>query len=259
MADDAPRWTALLLAGSRPGGDPFAAAKGVALKPLIPVAGEPMLLRPLRALLAVAAIGEVRVLTNTVAQLTPVIPPHPRVTITASGRTIATTIEAIITDPATRYPLLVTTADHALLTPAMVEQFLAAAAGADLAIGLVERRNLEARLPQTKRTWLGFRGGSYSGANLFAIASPRAAPAIALWAAVEQDRKKGWRMLLAFGPALLLGAVLKLRTLDQSLASIGRRLGLVITAVELTDPLAAVDVDKPADLALVTAIIAGAA
>ena len=259
MANDAPRWTALLLAGSRPGGDPFAAANGVALKPLIPIAGEPMLLRPLRALLAVEAIGEVRVLTNTVAELTPVIPPDPRVTIAASQRTIATTIGAIITDPATRYPLLVTTADHALLTPAMVEQFLAAAAGADLAIGLVERRALEARLPQTKRTWIGFRNGSYSGANLFAIASPRAAPAIAQWAAVEQDRKKGWRMLLAFGPALLLGAVLRLRTLDQSVASIGRRLGLVITAVELTDPLAAVDVDKPADLALVTAIIAGAA
>ena len=259
MTNDAPRWTALLLAGSRPGGDPFAAANGVALKPLIPIAGEPMLLRPLRALLAVAAIGEVRVLTNIVAELTPVIPPDHRVTITASQRTIATTIEAILTDPATRYPMLVTTADHALLNPAMIEQFLAAAGSSDLAIGLVERRNLEARLPQTKRTWLGFKGGSYSGANLFAIGSPRAAPAIALWAAVEQDRKKGWRMLLAFGPALLLGAVLRLRTLDQSVASIGRRLGLAITAIELTDPLAAVDVDKPADLALVTAIVAGAA
>lgn len=259
MANDAPRWTAFLLAGSRPGGDPFAAANGVALKPLIPIAGEPMLLRPLRALLAVAAIGEVRVLTNTVPQLTLILPSDLRVNIAASGRTIATTIEAIITDPATRYPLLVTTADHALLTPAMIEQFLAAAGSSDLAIGLVERRALEARLPQTKRTWLGFKGGSYSGANLFAIGSPRAARAIALWAAVEQDRKKGWRMLLAFGPALLLGAVLRLRTLDQSVASIGRRLGLAAIAVLLTDPLAAVDVDKPADLALVTAIIAGAA
>ncbi|MEG3154431.1 NTP transferase domain-containing protein [Sphingomonas sp. RB1R13] len=259
MANDASRWTALLLAGSRPGGDPFAAANGVELKPLIPIAGEPMLLRPLRALLAVAAIDEVRVLTNTVAQLTPVIPPDPRVNIAASGRTIATTIEAILTDPATCYPLLVTTADHALLTPAMIEQFLATAAGADLAIGLVERRALDARLPQTKRTWLGFKAGSYSGANLFAIGSPRAAPAIALWAAVEQDRKKGWRMLLAFGPALLLGAVLRLRTLDQSLAAIGHKLGISLRAVELADPLAAVDVDKPADLALVTAIIAGAA
>jgi hypothetical protein len=66
-------------------------------------------------------------------------------------------------------------------------------------------------------------------------------------------------MLLAFGPALLLGAVFRLRTLDQSLSQIGRRLGINLTAIMMTDPLAAVDVDKPSDLALVEAIIAGTA
>ena len=30
---------------------------------------------------------------------------------------------------------------------------------------------LDARLPQTKRTWIKFRGGAYSGANLFAFGS----------------------------------------------------------------------------------------
>jgi len=40
---------------------------------------------------------------------------------------------------------------------------------------------------------------------------------------------------------------------------IGRKLGLSIRAVELSDPLAAVDVDKPADHELVTAILEGRA
>ena len=40
---------------------------------------------------------------------------------------------------------------------------------------------------------------------------------MALWRSVEQDRKKGWRMIAALGPAVLLGAVLRLRTLDQTL------------------------------------------
>ena len=40
------RWTAILLAGSRPGRDRFAARYGAELKALIPIAGEPMLLRP---------------------------------------------------------------------------------------------------------------------------------------------------------------------------------------------------------------------
>ena len=66
-------------------------------------------------------------------------------------------------------------------------------------------------------------------------------------------------MLAALGPALLLGSVLRLRTLDQTLGRIGRRLGLTIRKVELSNPLAAVDVDKPADHSLVTAILEGRA
>ena len=39
------------------------------------------------------------------------------------------------------------------------------------------------------------------------------------------------------------------------MVAVGTRLGLSIRKVELANPLAAVDVDKPADHALVTAII----
>ncbi len=251
-------WTALLLAGSRPGGDPFAEAHGVKVKALIPVAGEPMIARPVRALLGNKRIDRVRVLAQDGALLEPVLPRDSRLSIEPSGVTIAATIEAIIADPATRWPLLVTTADHALLDGAMIDDFCDRAEGADVAIGLVERRALMARLPQTKRTWIGFRGGAYSGANLFALGSPKAAPAVKLWREVEQDRKKGWKLLVALGIPGLLGMA-RLRTLDQTLGAMGRRLGLSIRAVELTNPLAAVDVDKPADLALVEAIIGGRA
>ena len=61
-------------------------------------------------------------------------------------------------------------------------------------------RALLARLPTSRRTWIKLKGGAYSGANLFLLASPKVAPAIALWRGVEQDRKKGWRLLLAMGP-----------------------------------------------------------
>jgi GTP:adenosylcobinamide-phosphate guanylyltransferase len=251
-------WTALLLAGSRPGGDPFAAAHGVAAKALIPVAGEAMLRRPLAALLASPEIGRVRVLAQHPDILAPAIDEDPRVTLETSGATIATTLELIAADPETRWPLLVTTADHALLTPAMIADFCGRAAGADVAIGLVERRALDRRLPHTRRTWIGFRGGAYSGANLFALGSPRSVRAIGLWREVEQDRKKRWKLLAALGLPGLLGLG-RIRTLDQTIAAMGRRLRLDLRAVELADPLAAVDVDKPADLDLVEAIIAGRA
>jgi len=252
-------WTALLLAGSRPGTDPFAEAHGTDLKALIPVGGIPMVARPAAALLAAPEIEQVRVLAQRPERIAEALPADPRLSVECSGATIAATLESIFADPSTQYPLLVTTADHALLDPAMIADFCTQAVGADVAIGLVERRSLMKRMPGTQRTWLNFRGGSYSGANMFAFGSAKAAQAVKLWRSVEQDRKKGWRMIAALGPAVLLGAALRLKTLDQTLESVGRRLGLTIRKVELANPLAAVDVDKPADHELVSAILEGRA
>lgn len=248
----------MVLAGSRPGIDSFAASHGTDLKALIPVAGEAMVRRPVRALLASEGIAAVRVLTQQPERIAAVLPADPRLTVESSGATIAATLAAICADPLTAWPILVTTADHALLDEAMIADFMARANGADLVIGLVEARPLLARLPETKRTWIDFRGGRYSGANLFALGSSRAAKAIELWRGVEQNRKKGWQLLATFGLPGLLG-LLRLRSLHQTTTSIGRRLGLDLQAIEMRDPLAAVDVDNPADHELVEAILAGRA
>ena len=252
-------YTAVVLAGSRPGIDPFAQALGTDLKALIPVAGEPMLRRPVRALLASECIRKVIVLGQAPERLREALPEDLRIEVRASGPTIATTIRALCDDPATPWPLLVTTADHALLEPAMVEEICAAAEDVDVAIGVVERRSLLRRLPHTRRTWIRFRGGAYTGANLFALRSAAVAPAIELWRAVEQDRKKGWRIVSAIGPGTLVGAALRLLSLNAVLARAGKRLGLTLKAVRLDNPLAGVDVDKPEDHALVEAILAGRA
>jgi GTP:adenosylcobinamide-phosphate guanylyltransferase len=248
------RWTALLLAGARPGSDPFARRYGAELKALIPIAGEPMVLRPLRALLESRHVEQVRLLAQDPEKLAPVLPERSGWSLEPSGGTIAETLEAIFTSPSARWPMLVTTADHALLTADIVNQFCAEAEGADLAIGVVTKSALKKRLPESRRTWIGLRRGKYTGANLFAFGSAEALKAVELWRSVEQDRKKGWRLLLALGWPGLLG-LLRLRTLDQTLAVMGRRLGLSLRAVRLDDPLAAVDVDKPQDYDLVTALL----
>ena len=104
-------WIALVLAGSRPGTDPFAEAHGTDLKPLIPVGGVPMVARPVQALLGSPDIGRIRVLTQQTERIASVLPQDERLTVERSCGTIAATLEAILADPATRFPLLVTTAD----------------------------------------------------------------------------------------------------------------------------------------------------
>jgi len=252
-------YTAVVLAGSRPGRDSFAESFGTDLKALIPVSGEPMIRRPVRALVESRSIGRIIVLGQAPERIAAALPDDPRIEVRESAGTIAGTVLGLLDDPATQWPLLVTTADHALLDPATVDEFCNAAKAAGIAIGVVERANLLARLPQSQRTWLKFRGGAYTGANLFALRSPDVRPAIEQWRSVEQDRKKAWRILSLLGPATLVLVALRLISLDQVMVRLSARLGLTIRAVPLSNPLAGVDVDKAEDHALVEAILAGKA
>jgi GTP:adenosylcobinamide-phosphate guanylyltransferase len=253
------KYTAIVLAGSRPGRDAFAEQFGSDIKALIAVGGEPMVRRPVRALLASGAVSRVLVLSQAPDRIAKVIPSDPRISVRVSAGTIAETMLQLLDDEKLEWPLLVTTADHALLDAATVDEFARETSGADVAIGVVERANLLSRLPETERTWLKFRGGAYTGANLFALRSPAVRPAIELWRSIEQDRKKAWRVMSLLGPAVLLAVLLRLVSLDEVLAQLGGRLGLRVKAVRLSNPLAGVDVDKPADHTLVEAILAGKA
>ena len=248
-------YTAVVLAGSRPGRDEFAESFGTDLKALIPIGGEAMVVRPVRALLASKQVAKVLVLAQASQRIAAVLPDDARIEVRASQGTIAETMLGLIEDASMEWPLLVTTGDHALLDTTTVDGFAREAADADIAIGLVERANLLKRLPQTKRTWLKFRGGAYTGANLFALKSPAVRPAIELWRSVEQDRKKAWRVMSLLGPVVLLCVALRLVSLDEVLAQLGGRLGLALKAVRLSNPLAGVDVDKAEDHALVEAIL----
>ena len=253
-------WTAILLAGERPGENGFARSQGVSAKALIPVAGEPMLARVARALLAAPSVGRIVILAQAPDALLAEAPPwlreEPRIATARSGDGIATSVAAIAGGGEAPFPVLLVTADHALLTAEMVETFLAGTAGSDVAFAMVERRTVEAEWPETKRTWIKARGGQYSGANLFALASPRAEAALAFWSGVERDRKKVLRLLAFLGPLILVRALTRTISLNAAVARLGRRLGLTARAVVLPYAEAAIDVDKPEDLELVERILA---
>ena len=246
---------AIVLAGSRPGSDPLAGAFGTDLKALVPVAGKPMVRWPVEALLAAERFSQVRVLSQEPERIGEALPAHPRLVIEKSKATIAATLERMCFDPTVQWPLFVTTADHVLLTQDMIDEFCDLGEMADIAIGVVERDNLMERLPRSQRTWIPFKSGAYSGANMFLLSGKKVLPALETWRSIEQDRKKAWSLLWGLGPMTFIGAALRLRTIHETLERIGRRLGATIEAVDLSDPLAAVDVDKLADHGLVEQLL----
>lgn len=264
MNDNSPGWTALVLAGQRPGIDPLAAHFGQESKALIPVAGELMLGRVLMALADSPEVARIVVL----AQNAPALLAHrdlawaaaePRISVRVSGRTISGSVREAVKDPAIGLPVLVTTADNVMLTPATIAEFVAGAGagGSDVAVAMVERGNLERAVGPNRRTWLTFRDGAFTGANLFALSAPAATKALTFWEKVEQDRKSVLRLAAHFGPVLMLKMLARRMTLAEALAAAGAKLGARAAPVLLSDGRMGVDVDKPEDHALAERLLAG--
>jgi len=246
------RFNALVLAGSRPGGDPLAIHAGVSDKALLPIGGRTMLARVVEALRAAGAAEiYVSASSNAVRDHAAALGAIP---LAAAAGPSASAREGLARAGA---PLLLTTADHALLRPEWVRAFLDAAPACDVAALLARRPAVERDAPATRRTWLRFADGDWSGCNLFWLATPDADAALAMWQAVEADRKRPWRIVRRLGPGLLVRYLLGRLTLGDAVAALGVRAGTDARVVESPFGLAAVDVDKPADLDLVQTLVEG--
>lgn len=248
---------ALVLAGSRPGPDPLLDGSGVSTKALLPIAGEAMLVHVVRALAASPLVGTITILAQNSAALAgePSLAGLPGdIVFQDSGQGISSSLAAAL--PPGDDPVLVTTADNVLLTPAMIAEFLVGAEDSDVAVAMVERDVLLARYPQSQRTWLKFRRGWWSGANMFRLRGQRVLPLLDFWGRIERDRKKGMKIIAAFGPWLLIGALLRLFTVQQGIARAGLRFGLKAKVVPMSEGEACIDADKPVDIELIERIFA---
>ncbi len=241
------KWTALVLAGQRPGVDPLAAHFGLTYKALVPLAGKPMVARVVKTLLDMEEIGTVTVLAQDLGAIKAVLPDHPRLSFEHSSAGISSSIRQVVGSDGAPWPVLVTTADHPLLTAEMVRHFITQADQGDVAVAMVERRTLRAAYPQNRRTWLKFAGGAWSGANLFALRTSASMAALDLWAEAEQDRKHAFRLFWHFGPRLALRAITRTIGLASALRIAGQRIGIEARLVPLPFAEAAIDVDKEGD------------
>jgi molybdopterin-guanine dinucleotide biosynthesis protein A len=262
QATTPPGFTALVLAGSRPGGDPLARAAGVAHKALAPVAGVAMLtrvvatLRAARAVRRIVVCGIERDALATQPELHPFLD-HGGLGLVASRSTPSASVLSAMQqlDPST--PLLVATADHPLLTAALVDDFCSrsASSGADVTVGLVAAHLVQSAFPTLRRTTLPFRDGAYCGCNLYAFLTPTAQRAPAAWMQVEQHRKRPWRMVGALGVGVTLRFLLRRLTVASVTDLASDRMGVHVRPIFLSQPEAGFDVDTSAQLEVAEAYL----
>ena len=91
------------------------------------------------------------------------------------------------------------------------------------------------------------------------MATPAADRAAAAWREVEAERKRPWRLALRIGFGTLLDYALGRLAMEAAIARLGRRIGIEATLVPAPDGRAAIDVDKPEDLALARRLAADGA
>lgn len=252
----------IVLAGERPGGGALARAFAVSAGVMVPVAGKPALARVMQAVEASRqaragiVCGPAADIVESDGPLRALLEKSPFQWLAPAAGPAASGLAAV--QALDHLPALLTAGDHALLTPAIVDDFCRSAAarsGADIAIGLVPYALVHAAWPESKRTVLRFSDGGYCGANLFAILSPRGCEALRFWQRLEALRKHPWKIARRLGFAALLRYLFRRLTLEQALAALSDACGCRIGHVLLDDPRAAVDVDTVADQRLAEKIL----
>jgi GTP:adenosylcobinamide-phosphate guanylyltransferase len=253
----------VILAGGREPNDPVALHAGVSCKALTPVSGRAMVLRVLDALEgahdvstpilvgpSMAAVEEnaelaERLRSNQAQWMAPQETPS-----TSAFNALQSLPEEV--------PVLLTTADHALLSPEMIDHFCSKAreSGCDVVAGVARHELVAEAFPGSKRTVTKLNDGGYCGCNLFAFMTPQGRMAADFWRKVEKERKKPLRVIKIIGWSTVLRYLLGRLSLGQALVRLSKKMQLRVGVVQMPFAEAAVDVDKVEDLLLVESILA---
>lgn len=256
-ADSMSEMSAIVLAGKRADGDPVADQAGVPTKALVQVGGRPMIERVVSALadshhvkdVAVSGLPENVVSGSEVGQT---LQSSGVQFIEARNSPSLSVAHALDVIPPVRR-ILLTTADHALLTAEIVDRFigLATETSADIVIGVTRLEDILRVAPESRRTVMRFSDGQFCGCNLFAFLTPAGRDAMPFWRRVESHRKNPYRVARELGMVTLMRYLMGRLRLDQAMQRLSGRCGVRVQAVILEDGMAAIDVDKPDDLVLV--------
>ncbi len=253
---------AIVLAGERPGGNALARHFGLTSGVLVEVAGRACIRWVMDTLDASRTVhgglicGPDEAIRETSPVLSEILADGTFTWLAPAGGPTESALAALARMTESP-PVLLTAADHALLTPEIVDNFcnLALLSDADFVIGLVPYARVREAYPDSKRTILRFADGAYCGSNLFMVRTGSGARLLEFWRTIARYRKTPWRMAGEIGMGTLIRYLSRRLTLTDTLERIGSRAGCRLSHVEILSARAAVDVDSVADHALAEQIL----
>ena len=259
MTDPSTQLIALILAGRRSSKDEQLAAFSDVHKAFIDIGGVQMIDHVLQALSGIEAIDNIWISApeDIRTHFDAIQSPTSELSIRNACASPAATIETALRDAPPNSELLVTTCDHALLTPEMIEYFLnnIDRNANDAAAACVLQETFIAAYPDAKRTFIRLSDLTFSGANLFWFKKGASEPLVEFWRRLEDNRKKPAKMAaeigLSTGALYLAGMLSK----ERMLSKIRKKTNVRVALTSLPFANAAIDVDKPQDVELVRSLM----
>jgi GTP:adenosylcobinamide-phosphate guanylyltransferase len=233
--------------------DPFYPLTGAMKKTMLPVAGKPMLQWVIEAIDQADAVAGI-----VVAGLDEPLwfKTNKPISTLPDGGGMLTNIrhglDSLRQEAAADQFVLLASGDIPLITPQIVDWRVSGALeiGAEINYAVVTMETMEARFPQSQRSYVRLRDMRVCGGDLNVIRTSVAAEH-ELWERIIQARKSAWRQVSLLGYDFLLLLLFRRISLQAAGEKVSRRLG--IYGVGTVSPYAelAMDIDKPAHLEIV--------
>lgn len=250
----------IVLAGGKAGADSLARHFGMSHRCLIPLSGRPLVAHVLQIAALHPAVESLAVSVEREAfdGLFDVLSQLPGRGIVKLVEARANLVDSVMAAAeGWDGPLLITTADHALLSPGSIDAMLEALEGskAEIAVAMATRGSVLAVNPDRAIRFHEFSDDAYASCNLYAVAGPEALHAAEVFRGGGRFAGNAWRVLRAFGLMDLVLLRLRAVSLAAALARVSARLRLRILPVVLADGSQAIDVDDERSHAVVEALL----
>lgn len=153
--------------------------------------------------------------------------------------------------------VLLATCDIPLITTQAIEDFLDRCGNrsAQFYYPVIPREVVEKSFFQTRRTYVTFKEGDFTGGNLFLIDPGAVNRCMEIGQQLVDARKSPFRISKLMGVPFLLRFMLRMVSLKEAEEKASDVLGINGVVVVTTFPEVGVDVDKPCDLELVSKVL----
>ncbi len=153
--------------------------------------------------------------------------------------------------------LLIFSSDIPLITPESVQGFVEECSlqEGDMYYGIVKQETMEAVFPGSKRTFIPFKGGRYSGGDAFLADVVAADGSIELAKEVTGSRKNAFKQARMIGFDFIIRFLLRTMTVQEAALRASKKVRFEGRVVVTRFPELGMDVDKPHQYDMVKAIL----